>query len=163
MKRLVADNTASIEQMIKNTAVDGREILKALEEFKFKIEQCVKISVNEEINDKIHQHYDMIDKLMSGLYTICYDMENIDLLPMYDNDQINMSDQDAPDSDNEGYNLGNEYPLPENEEEEEYSEESEGEETEESSPLGGGGGEEAVSTEESTESESEAEETTEEE
>ena len=146
MKRLIADNSKSIEQMIKSTAAEGREILKSLEQFKFKLEQCVKISVNEEINSKVHQHYDMIDKLMSGLYTICYDMENVDLVPVYDNDQINMSNQDSPDSDNAGYKLGEEYPLPENEESsedessdeessdaDENNSESENEEEEESS------------------------------
>jgi len=105
-----ADNTKAIETFIKTSAQDGRDILKALEEFKFKIEQCTKVSSNEDINSKIHQHYDMIDKLMSGLYSICYDLENISLVPNYDNEQINMSDQDAPDSDNSGYNLNEEIP-----------------------------------------------------
>ena len=141
MKRLIADNSKSIETMIKSTAEEGREILKALEQFKFKLEQCVKTSVNEEINQKVHQHYDMVDKLMSGLYTICYDMENVNLVPMYNNDQIDMSNQDSPDSDNAGYKLNEEYPLPENEEEEpaeEYSEENsdEGDNSEESFDSG---------------------------
>ena len=40
MKRLIlADNTKSIEQFIRGAASDGRDILKALEEFKFKMEQ----------------------------------------------------------------------------------------------------------------------------
>ena len=135
MKRLIADNSKSIEQMIKSTAVEGREILKSLEQFKFKLEQCVKISVNEDINSKIHQHYDMVDKLMSGLYTICYDMENVDLVPVYDNDQIDMSNQDSPDSDNAGYKLGEEYPLPEDEntDEETNNESSENESSDEES------------------------------
>lgn len=115
MKRLIADNTPNIEQFIKGVALDGREILKSLEQFKFKMEQCTNVSVNEDINDKIHQHYDMIDKLMSGLYSICYDLENINLIPQYDSEQINLSDQDAPDSDNDNYNLSEEIPLDETE------------------------------------------------
>lgn len=135
MKRLIlADNTKNIEQFIRGAASDGRDILKALEEFKFKMEQCTNVSVNEEINDKIHQHYDMIDKLMSGLYSICYDLENINLIPEYSNDQINMSDQDAPDSDNDDYNLSEEIPLDETETDkgEEVDMEEEGSDEEES-------------------------------
>jgi len=155
MKRLIADNSKSIEQMIKSTAAEGREILKSLEQFKFKLEQCVKISVNEEINSKVHQHYDMVDKLMSGLYTICYDMENVDLVPVYDNDQINMSNQDSPDSDNAGYKLGEEYPLPEDEEsDEEANEESSEDESsdEESSDADENDSEESENEEEEEES-----------
>lgn len=112
MKRLIADNMQSIQKLISGASQDGRDILKSLEEFKFKVEQCAKISGNNpEIGDKIIQNSDMLDKLMSGLYSICYDLENIDIVPQYDNDQINMSDQDSPDSDNNnGYNLNDDIP-----------------------------------------------------
>ena len=135
MKRLIADNTKTIEQILRGSAKDGREILKALEEFKFKIEQCDNLSMNSDINDKIHQHYDMLDKLMSGLYSICFDLENIDLVPLYDNEQINLSDQSDPDSANDGYDLNEEFPAEQPESEEEPIEENEesGNEDEESS------------------------------
>jgi hypothetical protein len=112
VKRLIADNMQSIQKLISGASQDGRDILKSLEEFKFKVEQCAKISGNNpEIGDKIIQNSDMLDKLMSGLYSICYDLENIDIVPQYDNDQINMSDQDSPDSDNNnGYNLNDDIP-----------------------------------------------------
>ena len=136
MKRLIADNTKTIEQILRGSAKDGREILKALEEFKFKIEQCDNLSMNSDINDKIHQHYDMLDKLMSGLYSICFDLENINLVPLYDNEQINLSDQSDPDSANDGYDLNEEFPAeqPESEEEptEEENSESENEDEESS-------------------------------
>lgn len=136
MKRLIADNTKTIEQILMGSAKDGREILKALEEFKFKIEQCDNLSMNSDINDKIHQHYDMLDKLMSGLYSICFDLENINLVPLYDNEQINLSDQSDPDSANDGYDLNEEFPAeqPESEEEptEEENSESENEDEESS-------------------------------
>lgn len=126
MKRLIADNTKTIEQILRGSAKDGREILKALEEFKFKIEQCDNLSMNSDINDKIHQHYDMLDKLMSGLYSICFDLENINLVPLYDNEQINLSDQSDHDSANDGYDLNKEFPAeqPESEEEEPTEEEN---------------------------------------
>ena len=124
MKRLIADNTKTIEQILRGSAKDGREILKALEEFKFKIEQCDNLSMNSDINDKIHQHYDMLDKLMSGLYSICFDLENIDLVPLYDNEQINLSDQSDPDSANDGYDLNEEFPAEQPESEEEPIEEN---------------------------------------
>lgn len=134
-KRLIrADATQSIETIIKDVASDGRDILKQLENFKFKMAQCAKISVNEEINDKINQQYDMIDKIMDGLFAVCYDLENVNLVPQYNNDQIDMSNQDAPDSDNNYYDLNDEMPAdttPDEEEqpaEEESSEEENGEE-----------------------------------
>lgn len=130
MKRLIADNTKTIEQILRDSAKDGREILKALEEFKFKIEQCDNLSMNSDINDKIHQHYDMLDKLMSGLYSICFDLENIDLVPLYDNEQINLSDQSDPDSANDGYDLNEEFPAEQPESEEELIEEKEESENE---------------------------------
>nr|DAL00808.1 MAG TPA: hypothetical protein [Caudoviricetes sp.] len=130
MKRLIADNTKTIEQILRGSAKDGREILKALEEFKFKIEQCDNLSMNSDINDKIHQHYDMLDKLMSGLYSICFDLENIDLVPLYDNEQINLSDQSDPDSANDGYDLNEEFPAEQPESEEEPIEEKEESENE---------------------------------
>ena len=130
MKRLIADNTKTIEQILRGSAKDGREILKALEEFKFKIEQCDNLSMNSDINDKIHQHYDMLDKLMSGLYSICFDLENIDLVPLYDNEQINLSDQSDPDSANDGYDLNEEIPAEQPESEEEPIEEKEESENE---------------------------------
>lgn len=135
MKRLIADNTKTIEQILSGSAKDGREILKALEEFKFKIEQCDNLSMNSDINDKIHQHYDMLDKLMSGLYSICFDLENINLVPLYDNEQINLSDQSDPDSANDGYDLNEEFPAEQPESEEKPIEENEesGNEDEESS------------------------------
>lgn len=111
MKRLIADNTQSIQKLISGASKDGRDILKSLEEFKFKVEQCAKISGNNpEMGDKIIQNSDMLDKLMSGLYSICYDLENIDIVPQYDNDQVNMSEQDNPDSDNSGYDLNQAIP-----------------------------------------------------
>lgn len=130
MKRLIADNTKTIEQILRGSAKDGREILKALEEFKFKIEQCDNLSMNSDINDKIHQHYDMLDKLMSGLYSICFDLENINLVPLYDNEQINLSDQSDPDSANDGYDLNEEFPAEQPESEEEPIEEKEESENE---------------------------------
>lgn len=130
MKRLIADNTKTIEQILRGSAKDGREILKALEEFKFKIEQCDNLSMNSDINDKIHQHYDMLDKLMSGLYSICFDLENINLVPLYDNEQINLSDQSDPDSANDGYDLNKEFPAEQPESEEEPIEEKEESENE---------------------------------
>lgn len=136
MKRLIADNTKTIEQILRGSAKDGREILKALEEFKFKIEQCDNLSMNSDINDKIHQHYDMLDKLMSGLYSICFDLENINLVPLYDNEQINLSDQSDPDSANDGYDLNKEFHAeqPESEEEEPTEEENNESENEDEEP-----------------------------
>lgn len=136
-KRLIkADNSEAIESVVKGVARDGRKILKELENFKFKMEQCTNVSANSELSDKIHQQYDMVDKIMDGLFSVCYDLENFNLVPQYDVDQIDMSNQDNPDSNNSDYNLNDEIPantMPE----EEPVEEEPTDENEESSDEGG--------------------------
>ena len=136
-KRLIkADNSEAIESVVKGVARDGRKILKELENFKFKMEQCTNVSANSELSDKIHQQYDMVDKIMDGLFSVCYDVENFNLVPQYDVDQIDMSNQDNPDSNNSDYNLNDEIPantMPE----EEPVEEEPTDENEESSDEGG--------------------------
>ena len=136
-KRLIkADNSEAIESVVKGVARDGRKMLKELENFKFKMEQCTNVSANSELSDKIHQQYDMVDKIMDGLFSVCYDLENFNLVPQYDVDQIDMSNQDNPDSNNSDYNLNDEIPantMPE----EEPVEEEPTDENEESSDEGG--------------------------
>ncbi len=133
-KRLIkADNSEAIESVVKGVAKDGRKILKELENFKFKMEQCTNVSVNSELSDKIHQQYDMVDKIMDGLFSVCYDLENFNLVPQYDVDQIDMSNQDNPDSNNSGYNLNDEIPADTMPEKDENTEDTSEEENEEGS------------------------------
>lgn len=136
-KRLIkADNSEAIESVVKGVARDGRKILKELENFKFKMEQCTNVSANSELSDKIHQQYDMVDKIMDGLFSVCYDLENFSLVPQYDVDQIDMSNQDNPDSNNSDYNLNDEIPADTMPEKEPVEEEPT-DENEESSDEGG--------------------------
>ena len=133
-KRLIkADNSEAIESVVKGVAKDGRKILKELENFKFKMEQCTNVSANSELSDKIHQQYDMVDKIMDGLFSVCYDLENFNLVPQYDVDQIDMSNQDNPDSDNSDYNLNYEIPADTMPEKDENTEDTSEEENEEGS------------------------------
>lgn len=136
-KRLIkADNSEAIESVVKGVARDGRKILKELENFKFKMEQCTNVSANSKLSDKIHQQYDMVDKIMDGLFSVCYDLENFNLVPQYDVDQIDMSNQDNPDSNNNNYDLNEEIPADTTPEEEPVEEEPT-DENEESSDEGG--------------------------
>ena len=138
-KRLIkADNSEAIESVVKGVAKDGRKILKELENFKFKMEQCTNVSANSDLRDKIHQQYDMVDKVMDGLFSVCYDLENFSLVPQYDVDQIDMSNQDNPDSDNNNYDLNEEIPADTTPEEEPAEEETTDEnKNEEGSDEGG--------------------------
>lgn len=111
MKRL-ADNSEAINAVFKDVATDGRELMKRLEDFKFRINQCVTLSQNnQEIADKLRQNNDMVDKLQSALYSICFNLENVDIVPLYDNTQIDMSEQDVPDSQEDNYDLNEEIPI----------------------------------------------------
>ena len=111
MKR-IADNRNAINVIVRETAQQGRNLLRAMEEFKFQVNQCSRVAPeNSEAYNKIKQGVDMMDKIQSALYTVCYDLENFQTTPVYDNDQINMSEQDKPDSENEGYDLNEEFPF----------------------------------------------------
>ena len=111
MKRL-ADNSEAINAVFKDVAADGRELMKRLEDFKFRINQCVTLSQNnQDVSDKLRQNNDMVDKLQSALYSICFNLENLDMVPLYDNMQIDMSEQDVPDSQEDNYDLNEEIPI----------------------------------------------------
>lgn len=110
MKRLVAVETNAI---FSTTAKDGRAILQALEAWRYKLNQCQTMLGNNSNSDKALQDSNMIDTLMSGLYSICYNLENIDLTPLYDINQINMGEQSKPDNENDEYNLSEQEPLEE--------------------------------------------------
>lgn len=91
--------TSPIEHAIGGITNSGRKILRDLESLKFKIEQATRISGNNpDASQKIGQNSDMIDKLMSALYSVCFNLDNIELVPLYDNDQINIGDDAKPDN-----------------------------------------------------------------
>ena len=132
------------QQQLKAIGGEGKKILQQLEAFKFKLEQAARISGNNQsAAKKIMQNSGIIDKIMSSLYSVVFNITNIDVVPVYDNNQINVSDGAKPDVENEGYDITDELPeepedteenteeMEENEEETENEEEDMREENEE--------------------------------
>jgi len=112
------------QQSLKALGGEGKKILQQLEAFKFKLEQAARISGNNEsAAKKIMQNSGIIDKIMSSLYSVVFNVTNIDVVPVYDNEQINISNESKPDVEKNEYNIKDE--LPEEEEQEEEIEEIE--------------------------------------
>ena len=130
-QKLRSYRTASpSSQALQGVVSEGRKILQMLENMKFKIEQSARISANDQqLTQKIMQNSDLVDKIMSGLYNVCFTLGNLDISPVFDSSQVNISDDAKPDSDREKFQL--EQPQENTEDEEQIDEP---EETEESKP-----------------------------
>lgn len=149
LKRKTA--SAMTDTALNGVVVEGKKILQMLENMKFKIEQAARISSNDkELTKKIIQNSDMIDKIMSGLYSICFDLSNMDVLPAYSPEQINIGDDTTPDAKKNKFKLE----QPQEEVEENNEEELEPSEPEENE---GGSEEELEEKEENSTEESEEE------
>lgn len=100
-----------IKQSLTGVSKDGRDILKQLENFKFTLEQSGRIASNyPDVTNKISQNAKIIDKLMSNLYSVCFDLENLEIIPMYDPFQIDMSTDTTPDSKKKNFDVDKENP-----------------------------------------------------
>ena len=134
-KRLGSAGTAPALQGI---TTEGKKILQMLENMKFKIEQAARISGNDQsLAQKIMQNSNMIDKIMSGLYSLCFNLDNLDLTPLFIPTQVDMSDDVVPDSEKETTTLQDTEPQDDSEENDETTEETDTEEevSEESTEL----------------------------
>ena len=102
-------------------ADNGREVLKALERLKYQITQCANAVPDEQTAKKVAQNASIIDRAMSAVYGVCFDLENLDLVPVYEDDQVQLNGE-------YGYDLAEEVPPVEDEVEEETQTETEEEE-----------------------------------
>jgi len=114
---------SSTDQAMQGVISDGRKILQMLENMKFKIEQTARISGNDQqLAKKIMQNSDLIDKIMSGLYSVCFGLQNLDISPVYNLNQINISDDAKPDSEKSKFKLEQQDEVKENEQDKETEE-----------------------------------------
>ena len=107
-------------------ADNGREVLKALERLKYQITQCANAVPDEQTAKKVAQNASIIDRAMSAVYGVCFDLENLDLVPVYEDDQVQLNGE-------YGYDLAEEVPPVEDEDEVEEEVPAETEEEEASS------------------------------
>lgn len=148
-------NDEAVAAALQGLSDAGRVILQAMEKFKYQVSQCARLTAaDQQLSRKIEQHVEIVDKAMSALYGVCFSLENVDLTPVYDADQVQFGD----DLD---YDLAEDVPLPEDDEEQEVPDESEdGEDEGEGGPEGGpeGGGDVGVPAEAPAEDAEEPEE-----
>ena len=156
-RKLKRKTASPISTTLEGVTIEGKKILQMLENMKFKIEQAARVSGNDQsLAKKIMQNSDLVDKIMSSLYAVCFDLSNLDILPTYDPQQINISDDAIPDSEQKKFKL--EKPIQEetSDDESSGSDESEPEqESEETSESGEKSNEESGETENSNEKEPE--------
>ncbi|MFW6243335.1 MAG: hypothetical protein ACOC2W_04180 [bacterium] len=93
MKRLVKKALMNIEVLegtIEQLGNQGRDILKLMEEYKFKLEQAARITTNDQgLTQKIIQKKKLVDNAAGQIYSIVFDIENIDITKAYEEQQLN--------------------------------------------------------------------------
>ncbi|MFW6015675.1 MAG: hypothetical protein ACOCRK_04500 [bacterium] len=92
MKRLMKKALMSPEMLegtIDQLGEQGREILKLMEQYKFKLEQAARITTNDQnLTQKIIQKKKMIDNAAGQIYSVVFDIENIDITQAYEEQQL---------------------------------------------------------------------------
>ena len=93
MKRLVKKSLMNPE-MFKGTldqlGNQGREILKLIEDYKFKLEQTARLLTNDQqLAQKVIQKKKQLDIASGQIYSIVFDVENLDITQAYEQQQIN--------------------------------------------------------------------------
>lgn len=88
MKRLVKKAMMTPEMFegtIEQLGEKGRAILKLIEEYKFDLEQAARIVTNNQIlSQKMIQKKSEVDKAAGQIYTIVFDIENIDIVSAFE-------------------------------------------------------------------------------
>lgn len=95
MKRLIKEslmNPEVFENSLNQLSMQGRQILKALEDYKFKIEQTCRITANDQqLTQKLIQKKKQLDIASGQVYSIVFDIENYNITTLFDQQQINTS------------------------------------------------------------------------
>lgn len=161
MKRLIRKSMMDLEifkSTVEQLGDEGRTVLKALEDYKFKLEQSGRILQNDpELAQKLVQKRKTLDAAAGQIYSVVFDIENIDITQMYENQQflINNPGMGGAPADGQVPPMGGQPIQPPNEAPNPNGEE------ENSAPIGGGGDmgdNEPVNEEKDTETEDGGEE-----
>ena len=102
-----AENAEVVNDILQGLSENGRAILRALEKFKYQVSKCSQLTGDDQtLGRKVAQHVEIIDKVMSAMYGVCFSLENTDLTPVYDDRQVQLGDELT-------YDLAEEVPLDE--------------------------------------------------
>lgn len=98
--------TNIMQNSLQNLANEGRQILRIIDDYKFKLIQSSNIFNNSpSIKAKLDQKQKILASAASLIYSIVFDMENINLTPLYEEEQFSTLD----DSDNTNDEVNNEF------------------------------------------------------
>lgn len=93
MKRLVKKSLMNPEVFkgsLDQLGKQGREILKLIEDYKFKLEQTCRLTANDQVlTQKLIQKKKQLDAASGQIYSIVFDVENIDITQAFEQQQIN--------------------------------------------------------------------------
>ena len=132
-------NTMFYANTLNGLAKEGREVLKMIEDYKFKLNQSANMfNGNKSLLNKLEQKEKILDNASGQIYSIIFDLENIDIMPEYEMSQLSMGPTFKPPAaeKNNEESIDNDETLDEElpEEEEKNSEEEETEEIDEELP-----------------------------
>lgn len=78
-----------IIQVFNNLSIEARGVLKRIEDFKFKIIQAINmLNGDPELKAKIEQKQKILDSAAAQIYGIAFDLENYNLTPNYEDEQL---------------------------------------------------------------------------
>lgn len=88
-----------MQNSLQNLANEGRQILKIIDDFKFKLIQSSNIFKDDKIKIKLEQKQKILASAASLIYSIVFDMENMDLTPVYEEEQFSTLNTDESNDD----------------------------------------------------------------
>lgn len=85
-KRLIrADNLTNVyKSTFKNLGKDGRELLKQVEEYKYKMNQSKNVFNDEKFIKKIDKYIEDLNNVSAFIYDFVFELENQDIVDDYD-------------------------------------------------------------------------------
>lgn len=102
MSTTPAINGQLVQNMFLGLANEGRGVLKRIEDYKFKIIQSINLlNANPELKTKVEQKKKILESAAAQVYGIVFDLENFDLTPNYEDEQLSGESFPSFNDDNE--------------------------------------------------------------
>lgn len=77
-----------MQNNLQNLANEGRQVLKIMDDYKFKLIQSLNIFKSDDVRAKLEQKQKILAQSASLVYSIVFDLENFDLTPIYEEEQF---------------------------------------------------------------------------
>ena len=77
-----------MKNSLQNLADEGRQILKYLDDYKFKLIQSINMFNDDTTKSKLEQKQKILMSAASLIYSVVFDMENMNLTPLYEEEQF---------------------------------------------------------------------------